>query len=165
MCQGFLPPASAIKVIESVLSVSAPVWVCESSINYWYCTVHSKQKLGRSWSNGYILLMHGDQLRPTFWLTLTNFLFWVYGTQEVVWDAGGAPMQRCFHFIYHNTPYSLYASHTLPWLLVPVQTGNCHCLCLKTNSSCFPATRLHIPRAIETSEDPILSWNGLSILA
>ena len=22
--------------------------------------------------------MHGDQIRPTFWLTLTNFLFWVY---------------------------------------------------------------------------------------
>ncbi len=25
----------------------------------------------------YFLLMHGDQLRPTFRLTLTNFLFWV----------------------------------------------------------------------------------------
>ncbi len=25
----------------------------------------------------YFLLMHDDQLRPTFWLTLINFLFWV----------------------------------------------------------------------------------------
>ncbi len=28
----------------------------------------------------YFLLMHGDQLRPTFWLTLTNFLFWVHSS-------------------------------------------------------------------------------------
>ena len=26
----------------------------------------------------YFLLMYGDNLRPTFWLTLTNFLFWVH---------------------------------------------------------------------------------------
>ncbi len=25
----------------------------------------------------YFLLRHIDQLQPTFWLTLTNFLFWV----------------------------------------------------------------------------------------
>ena len=26
----------------------------------------------------YFLLRHSEQLRPTFWLILTNFLFWVY---------------------------------------------------------------------------------------
>ncbi len=33
----------------------------------------------------YILLRHGDQLRPNFWLTLMNFLFWVSKVSQAAW--------------------------------------------------------------------------------